>query len=597
MTMRQRKDRGPKLWDKDPNRARIEKSRKRALVIYSALIFCFFAVFVRLSFLTIFDHEALSAKADNQYRRIKTLEPQRGVIWDRHMRQLAVSVDASSLYAIPSRISDVKSISTQLASVIRVPKERIARKILSKKDKDFVWLSRKMNEKTSFRVGRLKDRLKGQELGMIAETRRYYPKGRVASNIIGYTNVDNEGIDGVELTYNDYIKGSSKKIFLGRDARGHGLAKGIEDGLRGNDLILTIDETIQYFVEKELDTAMAEWEAESAAAIMMRPYTGEILALANRPTYDSNAPGSVSVELRRNRAITDLYEPGSTFKAFLAAAAIEESVVAPGEIFDVSKGYIRVPGGVIRDVHRNEQLTFREVFKKSSNVGSVMIGEKLGEERYYRYITRFGFGRKTGLDLSGEANGILRRTEQWSGRSLASLSIGQEIGITPLQLLRAYCAIANGGELLRPYLVSRILSPSGAVVKSFSPRSEGRVISESTARTVRDILKSVVEDGGTAEKAYILGNLVAGKTGTAQMVDPETGRYSTKDYISSFVGFVPADRPEVALIVVIYKPRGARYGGVVAAPVFRRVVEQALVYLNIPMERKEGNVVLVSTSQ
>jgi cell division protein FtsI (penicillin-binding protein 3) len=250
-----------------------------------------------------------------------------------------------------------------------------------------------------------------------------------------------------------------------------------------------------------------------------------------------------------------------------------------------------------RDVHRHKILTFKEVIQKSSNVGAVQLGMKLGEERYYRHIKSFGFGEKTGIDLIGEVKGLLRSTENWSGRSLASLSIGQEIGTTPLQILRAYGAISNGGNLMRPFIVSRIISPSGEVIKHFSPAVERRVMSEGTSKIMRDILRSVVEEGGTARKASIRGNFVAGKTGTAQMIDPETRRYSSSDYVSSFVGFVPADNPEIALIVVVYKPRGARYGGVVAAPVFRKIVEHTLVYLDIPMGREDKNVILVSTSE
>jgi cell division protein FtsI (penicillin-binding protein 3) len=468
---------------------------------------------------------------------------------------------------------------------------------MAKKDKEFIWLARKMDKGTSDKIKSLRMEQKVQQFGVLAEVKRYYPKGKIASHIIGYTNIDNEGLDGIELKYNKYIKGKAKKVWLGRDARGLGLSKGVESNLRGNDLILTIDEGIQYIVEREIESAIKKWGAEAVVAIMMDPTSGEILAMANRPTYDSNYAGSVSFDKRRNRAITDIYEPGSTFKAFLAAAAIEEGMVDKNEEFDVSKGYIRVPGGVIRDAHRNDVLSFKDVIKKSSNVGSVQIGMKLGEETFYRYIKKFGFGEKTGLDLSGEVRGLLRNTRNWSGRSLASLSIGQEIGVTPLQMLRAYVAIANGGKLMRPYLVSKIISPTGEVIRNFSPEIKSRVISERTADYMRDILKSVVSDGGTAQRASILGNLVAGKTGTAQMIDPETRRYSEDDYVSSFVGFAPADDPEVALIVVVYKPRGARYGGVVAAPVFRNIIEHTFVYLDIPMERDENNVLLVSQSR
>jgi cell division protein FtsI (penicillin-binding protein 3) len=585
------------LWDEDLGKSRLERSKKRAQVIQIILLFCFFAILVRLVTLMVFDHEELNNRAERQYKRIKTLQPHRGVIWDSNMRQLAVNVETKSLYAVPSQIHDIQNLVSQIAPRLGMLKAALKKKLQSNQDKDFVWIKRKMSEEMFVSVKKVIDSEKANQLGVLTETKRFYPKGKVASHIIGHTNIDNKGLDGIELQYDDIIRGEAKKVLLGRDARGYGLFKGVENGSPGNNLLLTIDEDIQYIVERELKEAMSRWKAEASIAIMMNPATGAILAMATKPTYDANSAGSVKAAKRRNRAITDIYEPGSTFKAFLASAALEEGFVTLDEEFDVSKGFIRVPGGRIRDVHRNEVLTFKDIIKKSSNVGAVQVGLKIGAETYYSYIKRFGFGEKTGIDLRGEVKGLLRSTEKWSGRSLASLSIGQEIGVTPLQVLRAYAAIANGGKLMRPYIVSSITSPSGSSIKTFSPHVQRRVISERTAEIMREILKSVVEEGGTARKAFIRGNQVAGKTGTAQMVDPETGLYSKSDYVSSFAGFVPADNPAVALIVVVYKPRGARYGGVVAAPVFRNIIERTLMRLDVPMEREDRNILLVNTSR
>ncbi len=595
MVRRRIKKNDRKLWDEDFTKIRLNKNKTRAIIFFTIIFFCFSVISLRLIVLMVFDHETLSNKAEQQYRRIKTLKPQRGIIWDRAMRQMAISVDALSLYAVPSRIDNVKDLSSRLAPVIKVPAKKILRKILSRKDKDFIWLARKMNNEAVLKINELKSRLEHNELGFITEPKRYYPKGRIASHILGYTNIDDEGLEGIELKYNDFIQGKGKKVSLGRDARGYSLYKNIEENVQGNSLMLTIDEGIQYIVERELDNAVNTWRAEAAVAIMMNPKTGEILAMANRPTYDPNFAGRVKADMRRNRAITDIYEPGSTFKAILASAALEEDIVALDEKFDVSKGFIKVPGGIIRDAHKHEVLVFQEVIQKSSNVGAVQIALKLGDERFYNYIKKFGFGMKTGIDLSGETRGILRRPRDWSGRSLASISIGQEIGVTPLQLIRAYSAIANNGILMKPYIVSAIISPSGEVIKSFSPKMERRVMSENNARIMSDILKTVVKEGGTAQQASIKGNLVAGKTGTAQMIDPKTGRYSRKDFVSSFIGFVPADNPEIALIVVVFKPRGGKYGGVVAAPVFKNIIENTFVYLNIPMEMDDNHVFLVSS--
>jgi cell division protein FtsI (penicillin-binding protein 3) len=327
---------------------------------------------------------------------------------------------------------------------------------------------------------------------------------------------------------------------------------------------------------------------------MMEPSTGEILAMANRPNYDPNFAGKSKSYARRNRAITDLFEPGSTLKSILAAAALEEGIVRLNDEYDVSKGYIVVGGKRIRDLHRNDILTFQEVIQRSSNVGAVQIGMELGEKKYYRYIREFGFGEKSGIDFPGEIRGILRNPRDWSGTSLAALSIGQEIGVTPLQMLRAYAAIANGGELMKPYIVSDIISSTGQIIKRVIPKVERRIISRKTASKVTDILKTVVEEGGTATKAYIQGNLVAGKTGTAQIFDNKKKRYSRDKYISSFVGFVPADDPKLALIVVVYEPKGKAYGGVVAAPVFKKIIEHTFAYMNVPMEKDENQIILVS---
>jgi cell division protein FtsI (penicillin-binding protein 3) len=588
-----------KLWDEDPKKIPLQKCKKRALVLITIVFFGFAVIFFRLIDIMVLDHEKLSGRAMRQYSREKTLEPQRGVIWDRKMREIAANVESDSLYAVPSKIEDTRNLSRKLAPLIKVSLKRLNMSLLKKKKRDFIWLERKMDVDAARKVYALKEEFgyKEQEIGFLTESKRYYPKGQTASHILGFTNIDNKGIAGLELMYDEYLKGEVRSVSIGTDARGNRLSGDIKKEVSGNSLLLTIDEGLQYIVERELSGAMSEWKAKAAIAIMMNPVTGEILAMANRPTYDPNFPGKTRAYARRNRAITDLYEPGSTLKAILAAAALEEGTVKLGEEFDVSKGFIMVGGKRIRDTHRHEIITFQEIIQRSSNVGAVQIGLKLGGEKYYNYIRKFGFGEKTGIDFPGEVRGILRKTENWSGTSLAALSIGQEIGVTPLQVLRAYAAIANGGLLVKPYVVSDIVSPTGEAVKMMRPEIERRVISKASADTVRDILKMVVEEGGTARKAYIEGNLVAGKTGTAQIFDPKARAYSRDKYVSSFVGFVPADNPQIALIVVIYEPEGSAYGGVVAAPVFKNIIEHTFAYLDVPMERDENQILLVSKSR
>jgi cell division protein FtsI (penicillin-binding protein 3) len=327
---------------------------------------------------------------------------------------------------------------------------------------------------------------------------------------------------------------------------------------------------------------------------MMNPFTGEILAFANRPAYDPNSASYAKDFEKRNRAITDCYEPGSTFKIIVGSAAIEEGIVRLDTKFDCSKGAISVGGSVIHDAHKHGVLTFKEVIQKSSNVGSTMIGMQLGKERVYKYAKLFGFGEKTGIDLPGEVSGWIRPPGRWSAGSVGAISIGQEVAVTPLQILRAYSAIANGGVLVTPHVVSEIRSPDDVPVYSFNSRGNKRAVSKKTAVIFKEILKTVAEQGGTGKSASVDGNSVAGKTGTAQIIDPRTKRYSKEKYVGSFVGFVPADNPMIAMIVVIYEPKGQIYGGVIAAPVFKEIAKQSLSYLNVPREDTlEKNILVV----
>jgi len=584
----------PKLWDGDLSQMQLEKSKKRAAVVITVFLFFFGVISFRLIDLMVFNHDRLAERASQQYIREKVLKPQRGVIWDRRMREMAANVEADSLYAIPSEMKDTRYLSRKLAPLINDTTKKLNMTLLKKKGRDFIWLARKLDARNALEVRKLREEFGYNALKFLTESKRYYPMGQTASHILGFTDIDNKGISGIELMYNGFLEGRATSVSVGTDARGNRLASDIKESIPGDNILLTIDEGIQYIVERELAAAMEKWKAKASVAVVMNPMTGEILAMASNPAYDPNAAGDFSMEARRNRAITDLFEPGSTLKSVLASAALEEGVVGLEDEFDASKGFIAVGGKAIWDVHKNEVLSFSEVIQRSSNVGAVQIGLRLGAEKYYSYLTKFGFGEKTGIDFPGEVRGILRDPREWSGTSLAALSIGQEIGVTPLQILQAYAVIANGGVLVKPYLVSDIISPSGEVVRRVSPTVERRVISSETAETVRDILKTVVEEGGTARKANIKGNVVAGKTGTAQIYDHTTGRYSRKRHVSSFVGFAPADNPELAAIVVVYEPHGSSFGGVVAAPVFKNIVEHIFAYMDVPMEKNENRIYLVS---
>lgn len=562
--------------------------RKRAIILNTAIIFGFVAVFFRLADLMILNHGRLSERAKLQQLKQEDIQVRRGLIFDRRWRELGVNLEVESLYCDPDVVVSPQTAAYNLSRVIGRSPDAILAKFSS--EGRFVWIERKLKPELTDKIKEMN--IKG--LGFMPDAKRFYPKARLASHIIGAVGIDNQALEGVELKYDKFLRTPGGKILVTRDARGRTLSSGVDIESKGNNIVLTIDEGLQYIVERGLDNAMQHWQASAATAIMMNPFTGEILAIANRPAYDANNIVYAKDFEKRNRAITDCYEPGSTFKIICGTAAIEEGVVNLDTKFDCSKGAISVGNEVIHDAHKHGVLTFKEVIQKSSNVGSVIIGMQLGKERIYRYAKRFGFGEKTGIDLPGEVSGWIRSPDKWSAVSLGAISIGQEVAVTPLQILRAYSAIANGGILVTPHVVSEIISPDGTLIHSFNNAENKKVISGKTAEIFKDILKTVTEEGGTGRSASVEGNQVAGKTGTAQVVDPKTRRYSKEKYVSSFVGFVPADNPVIAMIVVIYEPKGQIYGGVVAAPVFKEIAKQSLSYLNVPRkDMGEKNILVV----
>lgn len=557
-------------------------NRKRCIIVKTAIVFSLFLVFLRLVDLMVFNHKLLYERALKQYLKSESLNVRRGIIYDRKGRELAINLELDSFNCNPTEIQVNEQDIDELSRIIGKKPEVLMTKF--NKNGKFVWIERKLEPEKAELIKRLN--IKGCNFS--SEAKRFYPKEQLASHVIGFVGIDNQPLGGIELKYDKYLKATGGKIIYERDASGKTLSSGVEREVIGNSIVLTIDEALQYIAEKELDKAVDYWRASAGSIIIMNPFNGEILALANRPTFDPNKGNIVDDDLKRNRAITDIYEPGSTFKLVIGVGALEEKIVKPDTLFDVSKGSITVGGKTIRDVHRNGVLTFKEVIQKSSNVGSIMTGMKLGKERIYKYARLLGFGQKTGIDLPGEVSGWIHPPENWSSTSLGAVPIGQEVAVTPLQMLRAYSAIANGGYLVKPHIVSGIISPRGEILYSFKDTIENkRIISERTSNLLKNILKSVTEEGGTGKGASVFGNSVAGKTGTAQMIDPKTKRYSKEKYVSSFVGFVPADDPRLAIIVVIYEPKGQIYGGVVAAPVFKEVAEQALSYLGVPIEEEE----------
>ncbi len=575
------------------------EKRGRVLVIFIIITLGFAAVVARLIHLQVFRHAELSARAEQQQESVVTIEAKRGTIFDRRGRELAVSIDVDSVYGVPAMVRGPRALAQRLAGILQEDPRALERKLRT--GKSFTWLGRKIDPVKAERIRALG--LK-KEVGFLHESRRYYPKKALAGPVLGFTSLDNEGLEGIEREYDRVLRGMSGRILAEKDAFGRMVFPG-GPGFQytlprpGKDIVLTIDEVIQHIAEKEMDRALAESRARGGVCIVMNPQTGEVLALSvrtgprGRGSFNPNTPQQYRPAEWRNRAVTDAFEPGSIFKPFLAAAALEERTVHPLERLDCSAGSIKVADRVIKDAHRNGVLTFTDVIAESSNVGTIKVSLRLGKERFSKYIAAFGFGRKTGVDLPGEIPGLVKDHRLWSGVSIGSIAIGQEIGVTPLQVAAGYAAIANGGMLMRPYLVSEIIDPENKEGKKFGPRQAGQVVSPETCKKLGKILQRAVENG-TGQKAQPAGYTAAGKTGTAQKIDERTGLYSKDDYVSSFAGFTPVSDPKLVILVMIDSPEGVVYGGSVAAPVFRSVAEQGLAYLQVPPDDRGGTMLLVA---
>ncbi len=560
----------------------------------------FAAVGVRLVHLQVVERGELARIAERQQERTVRLEAKRGTIYDRMGRELAVSLDVESVYGVPAEVDNPRAVAARLGRLLSENPSELRRKLAS--DKQFVWLSRKADP---MKAERAKEVDPGA-IGLRFEARRFYPKKTMAGAVLGFTNVDHKGIEGVELWYDSVLRGTDGWLLAEKDARGRTVFPG-GNGLQfrlpepGRDVYLTLDEVIQHIADKELDRGLSESKARGGVCIVMNPQTGEVLALSVRSTarggaaFNPNDPQRHRPEEWRNRAVTDAFEPGSIFKAVTATAALEEKVVLPQERIDCSAGSIQVADRVIKDAHHNGVLTFAEVISESSNVGTIKVAQRLGKARFAKYIEAFGFGRKTGIDLPGEISGLAKDYRLWSGMSLASMSIGQEIGVTPIQMAAAYSAIANGGTLLRPTIVAEVRDRAGRPDRTMKtvPAPVGQVASPQTCAVLQKILQKVVESG-TGQKAKPAGYTAAGKTGTAQKIDQRTGKYSRDDYVSSFVGFAPASSPRLVILVMVDSPVGVVWGGSVAAPVFKAVAEQSLAYLQVPPDDMGGRMLLVA---
>ncbi len=558
---------------------------KTRFLIVDLIVVAFFPLIVFQIFrLTVQNQDQLVQFANRQHNLIIEIEPDRGNIVDRHAKEFATNLKVPSVYAVPRMIPKQgrEELAGKISDILKLDKSFVLDRL--SRDKSFVWLKRR----TSMKDADLIQKLKNPNLGITYGPKRFYPHDQMLANVIGFCNIDNAGVDGLELMYNQKLSGRMGYRYTKRDALGREMVAFEEKSIpavNGARLILTIDQHIQYLTEQALDEAYRKNNAESAVAVVMNPRTGEILAIASRPSFDPNKIGKSDIEARRNRPITDIFEPGSVFKIVTVAAALNEGLVTVEDKFDCHNGQWQVrPNRIIHDVHPYGMLTVPGVLIKSSNIGTVQIGMKLGQERLYRYITAFGFGIKTGIDFPGEVNGILRPTSQWSKFSITSIPFGQEVAATAIQMLRAICVIANGGHVVKPYLLKEIQDAEGVTIQKNGPLISAPILKPEVTQIMTEILERVVNEG-TGDKAKIDGIRVAGKTGTSQKL--ENGTYSHRKFVGSFIGFAPAENPQLAMIVSINNPHPYYYGGTVAAPVFKEVIERSLIYMGYAPKKQE----------
>ena len=551
-------------------------SRPRLYLVIGIFGLGFLAILARLTVIQVGQYAFWRELAEAQYGGRVTVAPVRGRIFDRRDNVLAASIPSPSVFAAPRDVREPDVTAQQIASIFpSLSQSRLKRQITS--DASFVWLARQVSPEKATALETMK--LPG--IHIRKETRRIYPRGVLAGSAIGYTGVDEQGLGGLEHQYDDALAAQPLRTARIRDARGRTVRSDSEahsGRSRGADLHLTLDMRLQHIAEKELAQQVEAIGARSGQVIIMDPHTGGILTLASYPFFNPNDYRNKEQRpWRRNRAVTDPIEPGSTFKVVAAAAALEENTVGLDEVFFCEKGWAMRNNRVLRDHKPFEYLTFSKVIENSSNICMAKINERLTSQQFYGYIRRFGFGEKSMIDLPGEHPGRIRQPRDWSPLSHDSLSIGQEISVTPLQMVSAFSVVANGGWLMRPRLVGRMVKDD--VVQTFKPERRRRVVSQETARRLTSILVGVVERG-TGAQAALDGYLVAGKSGTAQKA--ENGRYSRSKVVVSFIGYAPAEAPRFVMLVMFDEPQKKRWGGSAAAPVFRRIAKQALHHFQVP---------------
>ncbi|MGA8541465.1 MAG: penicillin-binding protein [Terriglobales bacterium] len=565
-------------------------ARFRLYTLSGLLCLWLLIICVRLIYLQIFCYGDFERRAQHQQQRSFDLSPKRGVIYDRAGRELAMSIQVDSAFVVPSEAPDLANTISLVARITHDdPRVLLADCSLHK---TFCWVARKADAEAIERIRSLN--LQGVHFQK--EPKRFYPKRDLAAQVLGYVGTDDQGLSGLERQFNQQLRGKPGKLMISVDARRRWFASVEKEPESGNSLVLTIDQNIQYIAERELERGMEETRAITGTAIVENPHTGEILALTNRPTFNPNIRKEIRNEALKDRAVSDVYEPGSTFKMVTISAGLEEKVTRPDEMFDCQMGSIVINGMRIHDSRPHGMLSVADIIADSSDVGAIKVALRLGDERFYKYIRAFGFGQQTGIELPSETRGLTKPVERWSKVSMASISMGQEIGISPLQLASLISTIANDGVRVAPRIVAGTISAGTAAAGAipaqdtaqntpqtiaFQPAAGTRVISSLTAAEMRQMLQGVVLHG-TGRKALLEGYSSAGKTGTAQELDPATRAYSKTKYVASFAGFAPINDPQIAVVVILDSAVGLHQGGQVSAPVFERIAQQVLEYLHVP---------------
>ncbi|MGE5417199.1 MAG: stage V sporulation protein D [Acidobacteriota bacterium] len=560
--------------------------RKRIASLFLLFVVIFGGILsIRFFFVQVVNGDKLKRMAEENRMRDIPVKAKRGIIYDRNGHELAISISTDSVYCIPVDVKKTKKekkVAHILAGILGLDEQQTYKKITRKSG--YEWIKRQITPAQSKAI--IQAKLPG--IGLTDESKRYYPKGTLAAHILGISGVDNTGLEGIDCYYEKVLGGTEGRKVIEHDAVGREIPDATHyfvAPVEGKNLVLTIDETIQYIAERELDKMVQAKKPQAACIIVMDPRTGEVLALANRPTFDPNNFKEYPGRSRRNFAINDAFEPGSTAKIVTASGALEERAVKPEDRY-FCPGFVKVGRETIKCAQsaKHGSQSFVEVVENSCNVGFVQTGLKLGMENFYRYLRSFGFGQKTGIDLPGEATGIIVPQKRAKQIDLAVMSFGQANAATPIQLVTAASAVANGGMLMKPHLVREIQDPKGKVIERIAPTRVRQIISKDTSKEMCEILEKVVSEG-SGKNAYIEGYRVAGKTGTAQKIAPGGG-YKANEYIASFVGFAPADNPRLACIVIIDAPQGYPYfGGWVAAPVFKSVIQDSLRYMEVPLEK------------